>query len=454
MSEYASRKFGTSLRIALHDKENGTYRGSILLKNWTAWYDPDGGFGDTTDLLTPNNSTKTELFDPLGASYYVIAVILVYGMSIVALIASHIKRKKAKLVEDRQINKYLREFQTVQEESSRETYKNLKRRIKEQINWDKQTKSQTTLHHNLSQALLPMLAVGVSLPRQQRTSSLSSASFKGSKSSLGAVHSRAGSLGQINIGQPRSRTSSVGSNNGVSVTLSVPSGEASPVKHDRKRGLANLFTNSNSDYPLEKILEESLDSRSGSFKRKSSKKSLLSTVGSAASNDLKTLSADLSDSRYDQMKPSDTQSVQDNFHPSPVHSNSPKGDHFKSGPAKVHHLAVPSSHTDTVEDMDGKSDDTSSATTPLSDSSVSGRPMLTLAVPSLQYQHGEQIWIPCTEDISLPTSSYNNKCFRHSPSPAKSRGSSPMCSRSDATHESSSNDSDSETEQLLHITCV
>lgn len=49
--------------------------------------------------------------DPTGATYYVVAVVLVYGFSIVLLIASHIKRKNAKALEDRQINKYLQEFQ-------------------------------------------------------------------------------------------------------------------------------------------------------------------------------------------------------------------------------------------------------------------------------------------------------------------------------------------------------
>jgi len=44
-------------------------------------------------------------------TYYVVAVVLVYGFSIVLLIASHIKRKNAKALEDRQINKYLQEFQ-------------------------------------------------------------------------------------------------------------------------------------------------------------------------------------------------------------------------------------------------------------------------------------------------------------------------------------------------------
>jgi hypothetical protein len=46
--------------------------------------------------------------DPKGAGYYVVVIVLIYGMSIIALIASHIKRKHSKLVEDRQIHKYLK----------------------------------------------------------------------------------------------------------------------------------------------------------------------------------------------------------------------------------------------------------------------------------------------------------------------------------------------------------
>ena len=49
--------------------------------------------------------------DPNGAACYIIAVLLVYSISIVALIMSRIKRKHVKLLEDREIHKYLREFQ-------------------------------------------------------------------------------------------------------------------------------------------------------------------------------------------------------------------------------------------------------------------------------------------------------------------------------------------------------
>ena len=72
---------------------------------------------------------RTGVDDGIGAGFYVIAVIIVYAMSIVALIASHIKRKNRKLLEDRQIHKYLKEFQIVRERSRRDSYRNLKRAV-------------------------------------------------------------------------------------------------------------------------------------------------------------------------------------------------------------------------------------------------------------------------------------------------------------------------------------
>lgn len=85
-----------------------------------------------------------------------------------------LQRKHGKVIEDKQINKYLREFQTVKDADSRESYKNLKKKIKEQIDWEKphQSKAQNTLQQNLSHALLPMIAFGVSVPQLQPASSI------------------------------------------------------------------------------------------------------------------------------------------------------------------------------------------------------------------------------------------------------------------------------------------
>jgi hypothetical protein len=79
--------------------------------NWTAVPGPVLIPHSTNDVLPPQRELSASERDGVGAGYYVIVVILVYGMSIVALIASHIKRKHSKLLEDRQIHKYLKEFQ-------------------------------------------------------------------------------------------------------------------------------------------------------------------------------------------------------------------------------------------------------------------------------------------------------------------------------------------------------
>lgn len=91
--------------------------------NWTVWHSNDGfwHYGEVPDTDRVQNGWH--------AGYYVIIVILVYGMSIVMLIASHINRKHQKLLEDRQIDKYLKEFQVVKERSSRDSYRNLKKAI-------------------------------------------------------------------------------------------------------------------------------------------------------------------------------------------------------------------------------------------------------------------------------------------------------------------------------------
>jgi hypothetical protein len=215
-----------------------------MLKNWTVLTNPVDNLHQINQQIG-STERPTELVDPVGASYYVIAVVLVYGMSIVALIASHIKRKHGKLIEDKQINKYLREFQTVTEKQSRESYKNLKKRIKEQINWDKQTKTQVVLQHNLSQALLPMIAVGVSVPQLQAAQSYNN--LKGSP--MGSVHDS-----QFDIGDIRTRADSFGSS-------STTATEAGDYARDQKRGLSNLIGNNSRDFPLEKILEESMNSQ-------------------------------------------------------------------------------------------------------------------------------------------------------------------------------------------------
>ncbi|KAI0222705.1 hypothetical protein LSAT2_026039 [Lamellibrachia satsuma] len=60
----------------------------------------------------PTNISSAEaLHEARLAAYYVASVFLIYGLSIVLLIASSIRRKRHKQMQDQQIDKYLREFQ-------------------------------------------------------------------------------------------------------------------------------------------------------------------------------------------------------------------------------------------------------------------------------------------------------------------------------------------------------
>ncbi|XP_076441215.1 uncharacterized protein LOC143280453 isoform X2 [Babylonia areolata] len=69
------------LQVRLHQQENGTWEGTI----------EDPRLGDKDDI---------------GALYYVIAVIFIYGLSIVMMIASHIRKNK----QDCQLRAYLKEM--------------------------------------------------------------------------------------------------------------------------------------------------------------------------------------------------------------------------------------------------------------------------------------------------------------------------------------------------------
>ena len=146
-----------SIRITLRGRHNITYRGTLILSpNWTSNH-LDHGVGGLDNGTSTSDGAKVD-YDQAGASYYVIAVVLVYGMSIVMLIASHIKRRQEKVVEDKQINKYLQDFQIVKERHARDSYKNLKRTIMKKINWDR---SKKPTYHTLQKSILPLLAISI-----------------------------------------------------------------------------------------------------------------------------------------------------------------------------------------------------------------------------------------------------------------------------------------------------
>ncbi len=162
-----------AVQITLHGEDNLTYVGNLLLDPYVAGKDELSQDDDKA------NSTAIDGYDQVGASYFVIAVILVYGMSIVLLIASHIKRREDKIAEDKQINKYIEDFQIVKERHARESYKNLKKAIMTKINWDKQRKP---TYSTLQKSIMPLLAVG--LPSSDQLSDLDTESLASSLSNV------------------------------------------------------------------------------------------------------------------------------------------------------------------------------------------------------------------------------------------------------------------------------
>ncbi|KAL4236573.1 hypothetical protein ACF0H5_004958 [Mactra antiquata] len=72
---------------------------------------------------TTNNETYLAIvdnremdYDNIGALYYVVAVVLIYGLSIVMMIASHIRRNK----QDGQLRSYLKEMAAIRKKNRRE----------------------------------------------------------------------------------------------------------------------------------------------------------------------------------------------------------------------------------------------------------------------------------------------------------------------------------------------
>ena len=74
-------------------------------------------------IETTNNETfvayvdnRQTNYDNIGALYYVVAVVLIYGLSIVMMIASHIRKNK----QDSQLRAYLKEMAALRKKNRRE----------------------------------------------------------------------------------------------------------------------------------------------------------------------------------------------------------------------------------------------------------------------------------------------------------------------------------------------
>ncbi len=92
----------SSVRVTLRGFNNITYSGVLVLSpNWTQPGNPPAG----RESLDNTTSDGRADYDMAGASYYVIAVIMVYGMSFVMMFGSHIKQRKVNSDEDKQINR-------------------------------------------------------------------------------------------------------------------------------------------------------------------------------------------------------------------------------------------------------------------------------------------------------------------------------------------------------------
>ncbi|KAK2143523.1 hypothetical protein LSH36_834g01003 [Paralvinella palmiformis] len=112
---------------------------SLLLRRLAASIRTSNG-SDVRILMSPETEQVTfstrnvtsgrNIYDPVGASTFVIAVVLVYGISIVFMISSHVFMKKKTSVEsEKRIDSYLSSARRLRDESRRESFAKLKRSL-------------------------------------------------------------------------------------------------------------------------------------------------------------------------------------------------------------------------------------------------------------------------------------------------------------------------------------
>ena len=124
------RKF----KLTLRNKNNHTIRGTFILypavRETSDDAVPADDFpGDNQTVPRTGSVHMRTDTDPWGASSFVVAVVLVYGLSIVFLIASHVFVKNRETDghdQDRQINTFLQKAPQLKEKSFRESYRKLK----------------------------------------------------------------------------------------------------------------------------------------------------------------------------------------------------------------------------------------------------------------------------------------------------------------------------------------
>ena len=116
-----------SISVSFETERNVTYTGVLNL----TLDEPRVGV-DQGAVRGATSLDQQEEYDQTGAAYYVIAVVLVYGLSMVLLIGSLAKKKisdKEREGEERQIHNYLHQVPSLKEQSARDSYKQLKRSV-------------------------------------------------------------------------------------------------------------------------------------------------------------------------------------------------------------------------------------------------------------------------------------------------------------------------------------
>ena len=120
-----------SARVEVNDEDSKS--GAFYIKpvvRFVLEKTPDGYSGSAN--VSNGNMTSAErlIYDEPGAAMYIIAVIMVYGLSIVLLIGTLVRKNMRKngtsVFEESQVDKYLQDVPNLKERSQRDQYRELK----------------------------------------------------------------------------------------------------------------------------------------------------------------------------------------------------------------------------------------------------------------------------------------------------------------------------------------